>query len=439
MVGRTRGPVGFVGGLCGRWRLFCLALGTLVLAYASIASAGSEPVTLVWSFWGDPGELPPNWEVIGAFEATHPGVRIKVQHAPWSSYFDKIQTQMAGGTAPDVMFLNNIPSYAARGVLEPLDDFIAQSGFDTSPYYPELLRIFMYDGKVYGLPRDNDTTVLYYNKKLFTEAGVAYPDRTWNWNTLVEAGKKLTRADPRGRITQYAIALERNKYPLFVYQNGGAVFDDALQPTRFMLHEPPAAEAIQYMADLMIRHRIAPSFVDMQQMGSTTELFLTGRVAMVMTNAARIPSFVEAGFEWDVAPLPTGPTGIRANSLGGAGYVISATSKHKREAWEFLKFLAGPEGQRIFAKTGVAVPAYRSPETRAAFLEGPPPSKQVFLEETEHGKLFPYFSGWVEISRTIVDPALDLVFIGERKASAALQEIAPAVQAKLNELRGARR
>lgn len=415
------------------WRLrvwlALVALATLATICVCIPGFAAAPVEIVWSFWGDPGELPPNYEVIKAFAATHPNIKIVVQHSPWSSYFDKIQTQMAGQTAPDVMFLNNIPSYASRGVLENLDPYIKESGFDISGFYPELMRTFMYRGHVYGFPRDNDTTVLYYNKSLFDAAGVKYPDETWRWNDFLEAAKKLTKTDARGRVIQYGVALEFNKYPLFVYQNGGSVVDDPLEPTKFLLNEPKAAEGIQFMADLINVHKVAPSFVDMKQMGDTTQLFLTGRVAMVMTNAARIPTFKDANFAWDVAPLPAGPTGIRANSMGGAGYVMSSTSKHKKEAWEFLKFLCGREGQTIFASTGVAVPAYRCPETAAAFLADKTPAhKDVFPKETEQGRLFPFFSGWAEISTVLVDPTLDRVFIGETSAKTALNEIADKVQ-----------
>ena len=87
--------------------LACLLLAMLVGMTAWVSA--QEPVTLIWSFWGDPNELPPNYQVIEAFEAAYPYIKIETQHAPWSSYFDRIQTQMAGGTAPDVMFLNNIP------------------------------------------------------------------------------------------------------------------------------------------------------------------------------------------------------------------------------------------------------------------------------------------------------------------------------------------
>jgi multiple sugar transport system substrate-binding protein len=135
----------------------------LTLALPGALAAASAQTTIGWSFRGDPGELPPNYEVIEAFHAVQDEVRIEVQHAPWGSYFDRIQTQMAGETAPDVMFLNTIPSYASRGVLAPLDELIARDGFDTEAYHPGLLDIFSYDGQVFGFARDNDTNVLYYN------------------------------------------------------------------------------------------------------------------------------------------------------------------------------------------------------------------------------------------------------------------------------------
>src|SRR5699024_3221875 len=131
----------------------------------------------------------------------------------------------------------------------------------------------------------------------------------------------------------------------------------------------------------------APSFDAQQQMGSTTELFSTGRVAMVMTNAARLPTSLDAGFSWNVAPLPTGPDGIRANTLGGAGDVMAGLPSDLEASWVFLQFRSGPEGQAIFAATGLAVPALTSPETTEAFIRTLPEGidGQVFIDETANG------------------------------------------------------
>lgn len=405
------------------------ALSLIVMLNTALFAIGQT--TIVWSFWGDPGELPPNYEVIEAFEAKHPDIKIEVQHAPWGSYFDRLQTQMAGGTAPDVMFLNNIPSYASRGVLMPLDDLIERDDFDTSTYLEGLLDVFSHDGQIYGFARDNDTNVLYYNKNLFDEAGIEYPNEKWQWGDLRNAAKALTVTDGRGRTTQYGLALEKNRYPQWIYQNGGKIVDDPLAASEFYMDSPEATEAIDFIADMILEDESVPSFDAMQELGSTTELFSTGRVAMVMTNAARIPTFLDASFDWNVAPLPAGPNGARANSLGGAGYVISSTTEHTDEAWTFLKFLAGPEGQSIFASTGVAVPAsFRDPAVRDAFLGGCPEDIdcQVFLDETANGIAAPVFPGWREIENTIVVPHLDLIYTGELDAETALDRMAERVR-----------
>lgn len=405
-------------------------LSMLVTLLFALASATAQ-TTITWSFWGDPGELPPNYEVIEAFHAAQDDIRIEVQHAPWGSYFDRIQTQMAGGTAPDVMFLNNIPSYASRGVLAPLDAWIARDGFDTSTYLEGLITVFSYDGEVFGFARDNDTNVLYFNKDLFDAAGVAYPTAEWRWDDIRAAAQALTVRDERGRAIQYGLALEKNRYPQWVYQNGGNVFDDPLEPTEFLMDAPEAVTAIQFIADMILEDGSVPSFDAMAQLGSTTELFSTGRVAMVMTNAARIPTFMDADFAWDVAPLPAGPDGIRANTLGGAGYVMSATSEHPEAAWTFLKFLAGTEGQSIFASTGVAVPAsYGDPAVAATFIDACPEtvSCEVFISETERGRLAPMFPDWREIESTIVTPHLDLIYTGEMSAEEALTQMGAEVR-----------
>jgi multiple sugar transport system substrate-binding protein len=248
---------------------------------------------------------------------------------------------------------------------------------------------------------------------------MAYPSEDWRWDDIRAAALALTERDAQGRALQYGLALEKNRYPPWVYQNDGSVFDDPLAPTEFLMDAPEAVEGIEFIADMILEDGSVPSFDAMAQLGSTTELFSTGRVAMVMTNAARIPTFMDAGFEWDVAPLPAGPGGTRANTLGGAGYVMSATSEHPEAAWSFLKFLAGPEGQSIFASTGVAVPAsLPDPQVAQTFVDACPEtvSCEVFISETERGRLAPMFLDRREIERTIVVPHLDLIYTGELSA-----------------------
>ena len=154
---------------------------------------------------------------------------------------------------------------------------------------------------------------------------------------------------------------------------------------------------------------------------------------MLLDSRRVTPTFrVIDDFEWDVAPLPAGPNGERANTLGGAGYVMSSTTENVEAAWTFLKFLAGTEGQSIFAATGVAVPAsYANPDVAAAFVDACAEgvSCDVFISETGNGRLAPNFPDWREIENTIVVPYLDRVYTGEMTAEAALTKMAEEVRA----------
>ncbi|MGI8748157.1 MAG: ABC transporter substrate-binding protein, partial [Deinococcus sp.] len=284
-------------------RKFWFVALTTSLALATPALAKT---TLVFSYWGDPAEVPPFQEIAKNFMAAHPDITIQVQHAPWSGYWTKLDAQLAAKSGPDVMFITNVPSYASRAQLEPLDSYIARDKFPIGQYNPEFLKSHQYQGKLYSIPRDNDTMVLYYHKDAFDAAKVGYPTANWRWSDLRSAALKLTQRSG-SRVTRYGVVLENNKWPTFVYQNGGQVFDDPFKPTRFMLDTPKGAQAIQFLADLINKDKVAPAFQEMAQIGDSTQLFSSGQAAMVMTNAARITTFKTAPFKWAVAPLPAGP------------------------------------------------------------------------------------------------------------------------------------
>lgn len=399
---------------------------------SSSMSSSNASTQLTWSYWGDPGELPPFETIIRNYEAQNPAVTINVEHAPWSSYFTKIDTEFAAKTGPDVLFLTNIPTYASRGVLEPLDSYVSKYNFPIDQYNQEFLRIWKVNGHLYGFPRDNNTAVLYYNRTAFGNAGISTPDQSWNFENLLNAAQKLTKMTG-SHVDRYGIALESDRWPLFVVENGGKIFDDNLHPTKFMLGEPAALQAIQFYADLINKYHVAPSFQEMNQIGGTTQLFASGQAAMTITNAARLGTFKDIkDFQWGVAPLPTGPTGIRTNAAGGAGFVMNTYSKQKDAAWKLLAYIAGERGQSVFASSGTAVPAmYKNAEVAAAFNV---PSSDVFLKATDDASFAagtPQFAGYPKIASTIVNPALDLVWTGEESAKDAITPIVSQVNDSL--------
>ena len=393
---------------------------------ATQTSVSQEPVTITFSFWGDPWEADLIERVIDVFQTDNPSIRVETLHEPWIDYFDKIEEWWAADDPPDVMFLEFVPLYAARGLLENLDPFILRDGYDLTDFYPALVDTFVHEGSIFGFARDNDTKVIFYNKALFEEAGLAYPVSGWTWEDLRQAAIELTKRED-GETTQYGFAYEPNDWwRLWVWQAGGEVYDDDFAATKTVIDSPEAIEAIQWLADLSNVDRVTPPYEVQQTSLGIGNLFQDGKLAMAFGNHALLPGFAETpSLRFDVVGLPQYRS--RVNVAGGAGYVITSQSQQKEAAWTFRKWLEGSKGQAIFAETGIVVPGRRSVGEADVFLnQQPPHNAAAFLEETELGRPNPSFEGIQEATR-LFDEAFVPVWEGRKSAKEAVEEVVPLV------------
>lgn len=385
----------------------------------SNAPAASEgPTTITWAFWGSPEEAASHKAVGDAFMQEHPEIKLEYYNEPWGDYFTKVETLWASGDSaaiPDVLFLWPTPKYAAQGVLENLDSYIEKSGYNLDDYWPALLESASYDGSVYGFPRDIEVNILYYNKDLFDQAGVPYPDETWTWDDLASAAEQLTVKDASGKTERYGLAMEAGKWGKFLNQNGGAILDDYRNPTKCLLTEEKSVEAIQYFADLL-NSGFAMRDADLSQSGGDAAVFSSGQAAMIIQNSSRVSAFNAAGLNYDVAVVPIPEGGQRWNGAGGAAWVMSAASDNKDAAWTFLSWLQSENGgEKIYAERGEIFPALQS-TTNNVFLtqEGNPTNKQAFMTEAAGSAVggFGYFPEWDEID-SIVSAEMSKVWTGE--------------------------
>ncbi len=223
---------------------------------AEAPAAPAEPVTVTWAFWGSPEEAASHKIVADAFMAEHPEITIELWNQPWDDYFTKIQALWASGdaeTIPDVAFLWPTPKYAAEGVLENLDSYITESGYSLDDYWPGLLESAKYEGSVYGFPRDIEVDCPLLQQGPVRQGRRRLSDENWTWDDLTAAAEKLTVKDASGTTTQYALAMEGGltKWSKWVLQNGGSILDDMSNPSKCMVDEPAAIEAITFFADLM--------------------------------------------------------------------------------------------------------------------------------------------------------------------------------------------
>ncbi|MCB0198938.1 MAG: sugar ABC transporter substrate-binding protein [Caldilineae bacterium] len=391
--------------------------------------AEAEPVTITWAFWGSPEEAASHQTVADAFMVEHPEIKIEVWNQPWEDYFTKIQALWASGdsaTIPDVAFLWPTPKYAAEGVLENLDSYIKDAGYDLGDYWPGLLESASYQGSVYGFPRDIEVNVLYYNKDLFDAAGVAYPDENWTWDDLQAAAEKLTIKDDSGNTTQYALAMEGGKYAKWVNQNGGGILDDYVNPSKCMMDDPKSVEAITFFADLM-NNGYAMRDADLSQAGGDAAVFSSDQAAMIIQNTSRVSAFNAAGKNYDVAVVPIPAGGQRWNGAGGAAWVMSSGSDNKDAAWTFLQWLQSDGGgESLYTDRGEIFPALQSVAESPAFMtDQPPANKQGIIDEAAASGVggFGYFPEWDELNSSVISPYLESIWAGEANPAEVLPEM----------------
>ena len=400
-------------------------------------AAAAGPVTITWALWGSPEEVASHQRVADAFMQEHPEIKVEIWNQPWDDYFTKIQALWASGDTkviPDVAFLWPTPQYAAEGVLENLDPYIEKSNYNLDDYWPGLLESAKYQGSVYGFPRDIESNVIYYNKDMFDKAGVAYPSNDWTWDDFLAAAEKLTQKDASGNTTVYALAAEGGKWPKWVNQNGGAILDDYVNPSKCMLTEPASVQGIQFFSDMM-NNGLAMRPADLNQAGGDAAVFSSGQAAMILQNSSRVSTFNQAGLNYDIAPAPIPAGGKRWNGAGGAAWVMSSGSDNKDAAWTFLQWLQSTDGgEKVYTEAGEIFPALQSVANSPAFMtDKPPANKEGFIIEAGASGVggFGYFPEWGELSGSVIEPGLEKVWAGEVSAEEGTADICTQVNAFL--------
>mgnify|MGYP001348811180 CR=1 FL=1 len=405
-------------------RITLLIASLLIIFVLGACSDKSDGKTKIsYAYWDDKqtGFLE---KTIEAFNEEHPDIEIVLEITPYAEYFTKLDAAATGGGLPDVFWMNgpNLIKYASNGKLEPLTDFIKEDGLDLSPYPKALVDLYNYDGDQFALPKDFDTNALWYNKEMFDEAGVAYPDETWEWDDLVEAAKKIT--DPEKDVYGIVSYIQSGQasYWNLIFSNDGYVISEDKKKSGF--DDPNTIEALQLYHDLIHVHGVSPTHAQVEN-SSAVELFQSGKVAMLIMASYYTPMFKEHDYlkdVADVAPLPKMKK--RSNVIHGLGNAISADTKEKEAAWEFVKFLASKEAQLIQAEGGL-ISTYEG--TQDAWLKSAPQfNLEVFLEAAEYAEPYPIskdVGAWHSIMQQEIAKAWDGQITVEEAAKKIAEEM----------------
>lgn len=396
----------------------------LVALVACNSSKDDGRVTLRYARWGLPEEIAAERELLKEFEAANPDIKVVVEFSAWSEYWNKLQAQMAAGTAPDVMLMSGekLHDYLARDQIADLTAYLdADKDVSLDVFFPATTQVYQLDGHLWAMPRDCNTIGIYYNKKLFDQYGVEYPKPGWTWEDFHAKAKALTvDSDGDGRYESYGYlaafeSLEVH-YVSWIWQNGGEVLDETR--THSVVDQPATVEAMRFFSDMVLKDKISPGTAQASTFGSN--MFLTGRLAMSSegTWMIRLFSSIE-GFEWDIAPLPRGK--FAAAPVNGLGNAVYAGSKDKAAAWKLVKFMSSRPIQERLAKSGTSIPAMKEIAYSDIYLDGVPSGKKALLEQVERGRVLPFTRGWSRAEEALRGE-LELVWLGRKDIETGLKD-----------------
>lgn len=384
---------------------------------ASAHAASSSPAQITFSSWGSLDEQVAADQVLKVFQTRYPTIQVQPRYTDFGDYFVKLNADLATKSLADVLFLTYVPTYASKGALLDIHAMAKAHGKDLAGYTKDELFLFEWNGGLYGVPRDTDVHVIFYNRKLFAKAGVAFPKDGWSWDDLRAAALKLTKGSG-ARKSQYGFAFETPFWRLWLWENGVELFDNDAKPTKATFNTPAGAQALQFMADLINKDQVTPPASQMTGSATIAPLFAGGQVAMAFGNHPEVPTFVKAsGLDWFVVGMPHFAGHPVVNASGGAGYCMSKFTKSPDAAYQLWDFLTGPVASLMFASGNDIVPL--SPEALRSPAWTSKPYNKVFAQQTKVGHRLPSFASFGPVLNAI-DSALQPVWTGEQTAAQAL-------------------
>lgn len=409
-----------------QWSRRCAGLMSVVLLAGCLGNGPTDDAGITVVLFGDAEEIAGYRTLVAAFEDANPDVDVTLSPvATQDELMARLTTSFAGGQPPDVFLLNyrRYGQFAAQGAIEPVQSYLDKSEvLDEDDFSPRALDAFRFDGKTLTcLPQNLSSLVVYYNVDLFKAAGVPLPEAGWDWDDFLSAAKALTRDGV------YGVGVEPSIIRLapFVWSNKGELVDDPDQPTTLTLTGDPAArEAVDWFLDLQLVHGVVPPDAE-EQSESSEARFLRGTLGMYLNSRVAVPTLRTIdSFEWDVAPLPVAPGGVPASILHSDAYCMSAGLRDHTNAWRFIEFAMGVQGQEILAESGRTVPSRLDVANSDVFLSPnkPPRSSRVYLDTEPYLRATPRTATWSRVERE-ANRLLEEVFYGRIEREEGLRQL----------------
>jgi len=293
-----------------------------------------------------PAETSALSSAVAAFTVTHSGLAV-AREVVAGDYRAEMITRFGARNPPDLFFVNAeyARDWADQGFLQPLDDWIARDGIDTSKFFPDYLNIFKgSDGKIYGFPKDGNTIAMAYNTDLVATAPTTLEELVNAANSLKGTGTLTAPMCLNG-------ALDRGL--AFIYAQGGSLLN--ADNTASAIETDASKAAVQWYLDL---------FKDGLGLAAPANSWCGEQLgngnAAIAFEGGWLKGYLDQTFpdtNWAYAEMPVGSLGEKVTISYTASYGIGADSANKDQGWEVMKYMTGPEGMAVWTGGGIAVPS----------------------------------------------------------------------------------
>src|SRR6266545_6870519 len=402
------------------------AVATEVPTEVATEAPTEAPAPVAIQYWhthSDPETAQLN-QVIAAFEAANPGIKVETTRYAYNDYKTALLTAISSGEVPDVARLDIawVSEFADQGALVQLDGTLPN--FDTiiKDTFPGPLSTNFWKGHYFGLPLDTNTQVLLWNKADFDAAGIATPPTTME-EFATDACKLSNKAKQ-----EYGYA-EGGTYfwapaPIF-YAMGGKVTDPNITTATGYVNGPESVAAFTMLKNLYDKGCLSPNLLGG---GIATDAgHAQGNYAMIIDGPWMVDIYKNnyPDFKVNFAPIPAGPQGATSSVVGGEDVVVLEVSKNQEAAMKWAAYLLSPEAQKMMASVG-QMPTLAS-------LAGDPsmqPYFAVFQEQLKTAQARVPHPKWSDMDNAI-NNAYQRMLKGEQTPQQALDQAATEIDALL--------
>lgn len=341
---------------------------------------------------------------------------ITIQYEPLQDYNVALFNALSAGTAGDLLYLPDAtaPGIIATGTILPLNDV-----FDTEPFIDNLLDVYTVDDQIYGIPKDFNTLGVFYNKDLFDEAGVEYPNENDTWETFAEKlrGVKALGDDVYGACFPADFA----RFGAFAYAAGWPPFDGESTD----LTSEAFVQATEWYTGLIEEGVVALPTALGQDWGGGC--FATGNVGVAIEGAWLL-TFLNANapnLQYGSTFIPTGPSGERGNFLYTVAWGVNANSPEQEAALRVLEALTSEEAQQWVLEQGLAIPSREALADNPYFEQDAPAAQasSVIFQGATMGNVYGFQFGAVGTDfATPISTALTAIATGQAEVMPALEQ-----------------